>query len=68
MKQNLRCARCGCVTLKPAVVIGAQPFGRVCAIKAGLLRVKRRAARVIETARQAVRDAQTMDLFAESAC
>jgi len=31
MPQKLHCARCGRVTLHPAVVIGAQPFGRVAA-------------------------------------
>lgn len=28
MPQKLHCARCGRVTLHPAVVIGALPFGR----------------------------------------
>lgn len=43
-KPNNRCARCGRVTFLPAVVIGSQPFGRVCARKAGLIEPKRRAA------------------------
>ena len=50
MPQRLHCARCGRVTLHPAVVIGVLPFGRVCARKAGLVEPKRR-------------DARTMDLF-----
>lgn len=54
----LHCARCGRVTLHPAVVIGAQPFGRVCARKAGLIEPKRRG-----RASEARRDARTMDLF-----
>lgn len=40
--RNNRCARCGRVTFLPAVVIGTQPFGRVCARKAGLIEHKRR--------------------------
>ena len=57
MKPN-RCARCNRVTLLPAVVIGAQPFGRVCARKAGLIEPKRRR-RVSEVER----DTRTKDLF-----
>ena len=57
-KANLHCARCGRVTLHPAVVIGALPFGRVCARKAGLVEPKRRG-----RASEARRDARTMDLF-----
>ena len=57
-KPNSRCARCGRVTFSPAVVIGTQPFGRVCARKAGLIEPKRRG-RVSE----AERDSRTRDLF-----
>lgn len=56
MKPN-RCARCKRVTLLPAVVIGAQPFGPVCARKAGLIEPKRR------RASEAERDTKTMELF-----
>ncbi len=56
--QKLHCARCGRVTLHPAVVIGAQPFGRVCARKAGLIESKRRG-----RASEACRDTRTLDLF-----
>lgn len=56
-----RCARCGRVTFLPAVVIGNQPFGRVCARKAGLIEPKRRRASDVE------RDTKTMDLFGELA-
>ena len=58
MPWNLHCARCGRVTLHPAVVIGVLPFGRVCARKAGLVEPKRRG-----WASEARRDARTMDLF-----
>ena len=58
MKPN-RCARCGRVTFLPAVVIGAQRFGRVCARKAGLIEPKRRRRRASE----AERDTKTMELF-----
>ncbi len=57
MKPN-RCARCGRVTFLPAVVIGTQRFGRVCARKAGLIEPKRRG-----RASEAERDARTRDLF-----
>lgn len=57
-KPNSRCARCGRVTFLPAVVIGNQPFGRVCARKAGLIEPKRRR-RVSEVER----DTRTRDLF-----
>lgn len=57
MKAN-RCARCGRVTFLPAVVIGTQPFGRVCARKAGLIEPKRRG-----RASDAQRDTRTRDLF-----
>ena len=57
MKPN-RCARCKRVTLLPAVVIGAQRFGRVCAKKAGLLEPKHR-----RRASEAERDTKTMELF-----
>ena len=57
-KPNNRCARCGRVTFLPAVVIGTQPFGRVCARKAGLIEAKRRG-----RASEAARDARTRDLF-----
>ena len=57
-KPNNRCARCGRVTFLPAVVIGTQPFGRVCARKAGLIEPKRRG-----RASEAERDARTRDLF-----
>lgn len=40
--RNSRCARCGRVTFLPAVVIGGQPLGPVCARKAGLIEPKRR--------------------------
>ena len=58
-KPNNRCARCGRVTFLPAVVIGTQPFGRVCARKAGLIEAKRR----IRRASDAERDSRTRDLF-----
>ena len=58
MTQKLHCARCGRVTLHPAVVIGAQPFGRVCARKAGLVEPKSRG-----RASEACRDNRTLDLF-----
>ncbi|MCO5355087.1 hypothetical protein [Acidovorax kalamii] len=58
MTQKLHCARCGRITLHPAVVIGAQPFGRVCARKAGLVEPKRR-----RRASEACRDTRTLDLF-----
>ena len=57
-KPNNRCARCGRVTFLPAVVIGNQPFGRVCARKAGLIEAKRR-----RRASEAERDTKTMELF-----
>ena len=57
-KPNSHCARCGRVTFRPAVVIGNQPFGRVCARKAGLIEAKRRG-----RASEAERDARTRDLF-----
>ena len=57
MKPN-RCARCKRVTLLPAVVFGAQRFGRVCAKKAGLIEPKRR-----RRASEAERDTKTMELF-----
>lgn len=37
MAANLHCARCGRVTLHPAVVIGTQPFGPTCARKVAKL-------------------------------
>ena len=55
---NNRCARCGRVTFLPAVVIGTQPFGRVCARKARLLEPKRR-----RRASEVERDTRTRDLF-----
>ena len=58
MTQKLHRARCGRVTLHPAVVIGAQPFGRVCARKAGLIQPKHRG-----RASEACRDTRTLDLF-----
>lgn len=61
-KPNNRCARCGRVTFLPAVVIGTQPFGRVCARKAGLIEPKRR-----RSASEVERDTKTMDLFGELA-
>ena len=57
-KPNSRCARCGRVTFLPAVVIGTQPFGRVCARKAGLIEPKRR-----RRASEVERDTRTRDLF-----
>ena len=57
-KPNNRCARCGRATFSPAVVIGTQPFGRVCARKAGLIEPKRR-----RRASDAERDTCTRDLF-----
>ena len=57
-KPNNRCARCGRATFLPAVVIGTQPFGRVCARKAGLIEPKRR-----RRASDAERDTRTRDLF-----
>ena len=57
MKPN-RCARCGRVTFLPAVVIGGQPLGPVCARKAGLIEPKRR-----RRASEAERDSRTRDLF-----
>ena len=62
-KPNNRCARCGRVTFSPAVVIGTQPFGRVCARKAGLIEPKRR-----RRASEAERDTKTMELFEGAAC
>ena len=56
--RNNRCARCGRITFLPAVVIGSQPFGRVCARKAGLIEAKRRG-----RASEAERDTKTMELF-----
>lgn len=63
MTQKLHCARCGRVTLHPAVVIGAQPFGPTCARKAGLLKPKRRAPRLFDPASRVQRDTRTLDLF-----
>ena len=63
MPWNLHCARCGRVTLHPAVVIGVLPFGRVCARKAGLILPKRRAARLFDAASRVQRDTRTLDLF-----
>ena len=63
MKTN-RCARCGRVTFLPAVVIGTQTFGPVCARKAGLIEPKRR----IRRASEAERDTRTRDLFEGAAC
>lgn len=57
MKSN-RCARCERFTFSPAVVIGGQPFGPVCARKAGLIEPKRR-----RRASEAERDTRTKDLF-----
>ena len=57
-KPNNRCARCGRTTFLPAVFIGTQPFGRVCARKAGLIEPKRR-----RRASEAERDTCTRDLF-----
>lgn len=57
--RNNRCTRCGRVTFSPAVVIGTQPFGPVCARKAGLIEPKRR----IRRASEAERDSRTRDLF-----
>lgn len=62
MAQNLHCARCGRITLHPAVVIGTQPFGPTCARKAGLLQSKRRG-----RASDACRDSRTLDLFGSPA-
>ena len=53
-----RCAHCKRVTFSPAVVIGTQPFGPVCARKAGLIEPKRR-----RRASEAERDTKTRDLF-----
>lgn len=63
MTQKLHCARCGRITLHPAVVIGAQPFGRVCARKAGLIEPKRRAARLFDAPGRVKPDTRTLDLF-----
>ena len=57
MKSN-RCARCERFTFSPAIVIGGQPFGPVCARKAGLVEPKRRG-----RASDAERDTKTRDLF-----
>ena len=57
MKSN-RCARCERFTFSPAIVIGGQPFGPVCARKAGLIEPKRRG-----RASEAERDTRTRDLF-----
>jgi hypothetical protein len=57
VKSN-RCARCERFTFSPAVVIGGQPFGPVCARKAGLIEPKRR-----RRASEAERDTRTKDLF-----
>lgn len=57
-KPNNRCARCKRFTFSPAVVIGNQPFGRVCARKAGLIEPKRR-----RRASEVERDTRTKDLF-----
>lgn len=57
-KPNNRCARCKRVTFSPAIVIGGQPFGPVCARKAGLIEPKRR-----RRASEAERDSRTRDLF-----
>ena len=57
-KPNNRCARCKRFTFSPAAVIGTQPFGRVCARKAGLIEPKRR-----RRASEAERDTKTMELF-----
>lgn len=57
MKSN-RCARCERFTFSPAIVIGGQPFGPVCARKAGLIEPKRR-----RRASEAERDTKTMELF-----
>ena len=57
MKSN-RCARCERFTFSPAIVIGGQPFGPVCARKAGLIEPKRR-----RRASEVERDTRTKDLF-----
>lgn len=62
-KPNNRCARCGRATFSPAVVIGTQRFGRVCAKKAGLIEAKTR-----RRASDAERDTRTRDLFEGTAC
>ena len=67
MTTNLHCARCGRITLHPAVVIGTQPFGPTCARKAGLLQSKRRAARLFDAPSRAQRDEKTLDLFGGAA-
>lgn len=58
MTKNIRCARCGRFTFRPAVVIDTQPFGPVCAVKAGLIQPKHRS-----RASEACRDTRTLDLF-----
>lgn len=61
-----RCARCGRVTLNPAVLIGRAVFGPSCAKKAGLIEVKQRRLQLETDA--PVRDALTGDLFEEVGC
>ena len=61
-----KCARCGRITLKPALFIGVLPIGPVCARKAGLLQSKRRRG-MVETGSCAQRDDRTMDLFGSAA-
>ena len=63
-----KCARCGRPTFHPAVVIGTQPFGPVCARKAGLLQPKRRGARQFDAPSRVQRDTRTLDLFGGAAC
>lgn len=63
-----RCARCGRFTFSPAVVIGGQPFGPICAIKAGLVEVKQRKPRLFDSHSHAQRDTRTRDLFEGAAC
>lgn len=64
---NTRCALCGRVTLKPAVMIGAHPIGPTCARKAGLMPLAKRRAGLVFAASgrksDPKRDSETLDLF-----
>ena len=60
---DMRCARCGRVTLKPGATVGAHVFGPTCARIAGLVEPKQS-----RQSGEVVRDDRTLDLFAQIAC
>lgn len=65
----MKCAICGRVTMKPAVLLGAEAIGPTCAKRAGLTAIKPRAgSRLVlpRHQRSATPDkGDTLDLFAD---